>query len=291
MQLGPTWTIRQTRPQDQRIISSLLTKASHKHLHFDWLNVLDLLNEEPFLIALNRRKVVAGLACQPDPPQVAWIRLFAVLDEIPRLEAWDQLWNMAAESAVRRGASQAVALVTQEWFTPMLKGSGFQETNTVIFFKWEGSPLPGIPDTGLEIRKMTMEDLPAVAHIDQRAFNPIWSLSLRSLRSAYHLSSLATVLSRDDRIVAYQMSTSSALGAHIARLAVLPDQQGNGYGKALIADVLHAFLLRGMDQVTVNTQGDNLRGQQLYRSLGFLPTGQTFPLLEATLPQLPLAND
>lgn len=285
MQLQPSWSIRQTRSHDQRLISSLLTKASHKHLHLDWLNILDLLNEEPFLIALDRSRPVASLACQPDPPQVAWIRLFAVLNDIPKYEAWDQLWATAAENAAGLGASQAVALVTQEWFTPILQGSGFQVMNEVIFFKWDGTPLPDIPKIALNLRKMTMEDLPSVAGIDQSAFNPIWSLSLRSLRTAYHLSALATVLSRDDQIVAYQMSTSSALGAHIARLAVHPDFQGRGLGRALIADVLHAFSRRGMGPVTVNTQGDNLRGQQLYRSLGFIPTGQRFPLLETKFPQ------
>jgi len=285
MQLQTSWTIRQTRSDDQRLISSLLTKASHKHLHFDWLNVLDLLNEKPFLIALNRRRPVASLACQPDPPQVAWVRLFAVLDDIPKCEAWDRLWDVAAKNAARLGASQAVALVTQEWFTPLLRGSGFQETNQVIFFKWEETPLPDIQETGFVLRKMTMEDLPTVARVDQSAFNPLWSLSLRSLRAAYHLSALATVLSQDDQIVAYQMSTSSALGAHIARLAVHPDLQGRGLGRALISDVLHAFSQRGMGPVTVNTQGDNLRGQQLYRSLGFIPTGQQFPLFETKISQ------
>ena len=286
MQSQSSWTIRQTRSSDQALISSLLTNASHKHFHFDWLNVLDLLNEEPFLIALNKEGPAACLACQPDLPQVAWIRLFAVLNDIPKYPVWDRLWKAAAESAVRLGASQAVALATQDWFLPFLKESGFQETNEVIFFKWDGNPLPNIPESRVELRKMTLEDLPAVALVDQSAFDPVWALSLRSLRTAYRLSSLATVLSQGDQIIAYQMSTSSALGAHIARLAVHPDFQGMGCGRALIANALHAFSQRGLEQVTVNTQADNLRSQQLYRSLDFQPTGQRFSLLETQLTQL-----
>jgi N-acetylglutamate synthase-like GNAT family acetyltransferase len=220
MQSQSSWTIRQTRSSDQAIISSLLTNASHKHLHFDWLNVLDLLDEAPFLIAINKERPVACLACQPDPPQVAWIRLFAALKDVPKYSVWDRLWKAAAESAVKLGASQAVALATMDWFIPFLKDSGFQETNEVIFFKWDGDPLPNIPESGGELKKMTLEDLPAVALVDQSAFDPVWALSLRSLRTAYRLSSLATVISQGDQIIAYQMSTSSALGAHIARLAV-----------------------------------------------------------------------
>ncbi|MGB2894764.1 MAG: GNAT family N-acetyltransferase [Anaerolineales bacterium] len=285
MQSQSPWTIRQARSSDQALVSSLLANASHKHFHFDWLNVLDLLDEAPFLIALNKERPVACLACQPDPPQVAWIRLFAAMKDVSKYEVWDRLWMAAAESAVGLGASQAVALATQTWLIPFLKESGFEETNEVVFFKWDGAPLPEIPDSGGVLRKMTLGDLPAVARVDQNAFAPLWALSLRSLRTAYRLSSLATVISQGDQIIAYQMSTSSALGAHIARLAVLPDLQGMGFGRALIANALHVFPQRGLEQVTVNTQADNLRGQQLYRSLGFLPTGQRFSLLETRLAQ------
>lgn len=284
MQSQSPWTVRQTQSSDQDLISTLLTNASHKHIHFDWLNVLDLLDEAPFLIALNKDGAVACLACQPDPPQVAWIRLFAVLKDVPKYPVWDRLWKAAAEDAVKLGASQAVALTTQDWFTPFLKQYGFVETNKVIFFKWEGDPPPNTQGPGVKLRKMDTEDLPAVALVDQSAFDPVWALSLRSLRTAYHLSSLATVILKGDRIVAYQMTTSSALGAHIARLAVHPDLQGMGCGKALIANVLHSFSQRGFAQVTVNTQADNFRSQQLYRSLGFQPTGQRFSLLETKLP-------
>jgi ribosomal protein S18 acetylase RimI-like enzyme len=131
---------------------------------------------------------------------------------------------------------------------------------------------------------MAAEDLPAVALVDQSAFDPVWALSLRSLRTAFRLSSLTSVLSKGDQIVAYQMSTSSALGAHIARLAVHPDLQGLGCGRTLITNVLHFFSHRGLEKVTVNTQADNIRSQQLYRSLGFQPTGQRFSLLETKLP-------
>ncbi|MEA1977200.1 MAG: GNAT family N-acetyltransferase [Chloroflexota bacterium] len=284
MQSQSSWTVRQTQSSDQSLISSLLTNASHKHIHFDWLNVLDLLDEAPFLIALNKDRPVACLACQPDPPQVAWIRLFAVLKDVPKYPVWDRLWKAAAEDAVKLGASQAVALATQDWFIPFLKEFGFKETNKVIFFKWDGDPLPNIQEPGFNLRKMTTEDLPAVALVDQSAFDPVWALSLRSLRTAYRLSSSATVILKEDQIVAYQMSTSSALGAHIARLAVHPELQGMGCGRTLIANVLHGFSQRGIEQVTVNTQADNLRSQQLYRSLGFLPTGQRFSLLETELP-------
>jgi len=283
MQSQSSWTIRQTRSSDQALVSSLLANASYKHFHFDWLNVLDLLEEAPFLIALNKDMPVACLACQPDPPQVAWIRLFAALKDVPKYEVWGRLWQAAVESAVGLGAAQAVALATQDWLIPLLKDSGFQETNEVIFYKWDGSPFTNIPEHGRKLRKMTLGDLPAVALVDQSAFDPLWALSLRSLRTAYRLSSLATVISQGDQIIAYQMSTSSALGAHIARLAVHPDLQGEGCGRALIANALHVFPQRGLEQVTVNTQADNYRSQQLYRSLGFEPSGQRFSLLETKL--------
>ncbi len=224
-------------------------------------------------------KAVAMLACPPDPKTIGWIRQFAVLEGRPAKTMWDLLWEKILELAPGQGITTIAGLVTQAWFSPILSASGFNQTNEVIFMEHDGeSPLVELPSQAT-LRTMLPDDLERVASVDQHSFRPLWQHSLRALTAAYQLSSLATVIEVEDDVVAYQISTSSALGAHLARLAVKPEAQGQGLAKTLVAHALRYFERRGITRMSVNTQSDNTRSQFLYEKLGFKPTGQRFPVL------------
>ena len=85
----------------------------------------------------------------------------------------------------------------------------------------------------------------------------------------------------------YQISTSTPMGGHLARLAVLPENQDHGIGKALLVDLLSQFARRGIVKVTVNTQADNLSSLNLYHKLGFHLTGEEYPVYQLNLPADP----
>jgi ribosomal-protein-alanine N-acetyltransferase len=276
--------LRQLSPRDRNLIGSFLTHAEHKHFHLDWFGIYEILGEQPFLALISEGKPQALLACPPDPPRVAWIRLFAVHTAQHEAETWNELWNAARKAAIALGAESAAALSTRSWFDQILLGSSFEQANEVLFLEWtEGEAETDLHQANeLGIRTMREQDLPQVTAVDQAAFDPVWSLSLRSLTAAFSLASLATVLEVEGRIIAYQISTASALGAHLARLAVLPGEQGHGYGRALVQHVLRIHVRRGLGCVSVNTQADNLHSQQLYQSLGFKETGQRYPLFQDT---------
>jgi len=275
-------TLRGISSSDRNLIGSFLTQAERKHFHLDWFSVYDILDEQPFLLLSSRTGPQAVIACPPDPPQVAWIRLFAVRDERHAAEMWGELWTQARKSAIELGADCATALSTHDWFDQLLLGTKFDLANEVLFMEW-ADPDPAVDlhrANELGIRTMRTDDLAQVAAVDRAAFDPVWSLSLRSLTAAHALASLATVLEVEGQLIAYQISTASALGAHLARLAVLPDRQGLGYGRALVQHVLRVHSRRGQVRVSVNTQADNLHSQRLYHSLGFKETGQRYPLYQ-----------
>jgi ribosomal protein S18 acetylase RimI-like enzyme len=167
-----------------------------------------------------------------------------------------------------------------DWLAPLLKASGFEHTNDVIFLEWEEiSPPPIPPHTGI-LRNMKPEDIPVLAYVDHRAFDPVWAYSAHLIRIAFDQAAHATVIDCQGVPVAYQITTVSWHGAHIARLAVDPDWQGQGMGKALVADALQHFNQHRSMRVTVNTQVDNVKSQRLYRSLGFVPDGIRHPFYE-----------
>jgi ribosomal protein S18 acetylase RimI-like enzyme len=127
---------------------------------------------------------------------------------------------------------------------------------------------------------MNFDELSVVEEIDMLAFDPVWRHSRDSLGLAFRQAAIATVAEHSGEIVGYQISTSTPIGGHLARLAVMPDWQGHGIGYALLNDMLSQFERRGAQSITVNTQQDNLASLALYEKAGFRRTGEEYPVYE-----------
>jgi ribosomal protein S18 acetylase RimI-like enzyme len=120
------------------------------------------------------------------------------------------------------------------------------------------------------------EDLKIIEKIDHESFGPVWKNSLESLELAFQQSILASVAELGNEIVGYQYSTSSAMGVHLARLAVKTSVQGKGIGYLLVHQLLHQFRKQGVRHVTVNTQQNNVASLALYSKAGFTITGESY---------------
>jgi ribosomal-protein-alanine N-acetyltransferase len=130
---------------------------------------------------------------------------------------------------------------------------------------------------------MRYDDITAIRKIDKLAFEPVWQNSIDILTLAYQQSSVSTVIKINQEIVGYQISTSTAIGAHLARLAIHPDFQGAGLGYTLLRDLLNRFADNRVNRVTVNTQKDNIHAMSLYSKAGFSPTGEEYPFYQFCL--------
>jgi ribosomal-protein-alanine N-acetyltransferase len=135
----------------------------------------------------------------------------------------------------------------------------------------------------ITVRLVRAEDLPTLAQVDQAAFAPPWQMTFSELRQAERVSAICTVALYQERIVGYQLSTLYFDGAHLARLAVLPEMQGKGIGGLLLSDVLRYFSRRGVFVMTVNTQSSNEVSQRLYMRFGFRHNGYNLPVWMADI--------
>jgi ribosomal-protein-alanine N-acetyltransferase len=273
-----SWTTRQTTGDDRTLIDGLLAGARWKHLHLDWLDPAALTDRQPFLLATQNGLPAACLGCPPDLPSVAWVRAFAVVSEYSAAAAWAELWEAAARALVELGVQDVAVMALDAWFGVILREAGFSQSNAVIFFEHElgGGAQPHAND--IDLRAITVADIDAVLELDAAAFEPFWRLSEESAQAAIRQAMSASLFERNGSLVGYQITTGSPFGAHLARLAVHPQSQRQGVGRALVNEAIRAAESIGVGRLSVNTQADNTPSQALYYKLGFKETGQRFPV-------------
>jgi ribosomal protein S18 acetylase RimI-like enzyme len=270
---------------DRNQIASLLHISPTLHRHLDWRYPLDWLGSAPFLVLEARGQVISALACPPDPPEIAWVRLFVTSGMISLEESWQTLWEAARLELTHKGRFMAAAIVLQDWYHGLLQASQFSSRQSIVMLeRAEQAPIASSLPVGFSIRTMFPYDLPAVAEVDAAAFDLLWQNSLPALELAYPQAVLATVVEAGGQMLGYQLSTRNPFGAHLARLAVRPDLQGRGIGQALVADLVQQADRRGLYRLTVNTQSDNAASLALYKKTGFHETGERYPVYQLQIP-------
>jgi ribosomal protein S18 acetylase RimI-like enzyme len=276
--------IRPAVREDHRLLSKFLHYETHVHRHLDWRAPLEWLGEQPFLLAFYEKSLQGVLACPPDPPGIAWVRLFGSSAGVSSTRIWEALFEQARIEASRMAFSEIAAIAFNDWFIAHLKNSGFINRQDIVVLEWSASlpPLRPLPPE-LTIRQMSDSDLPAVQQVDALAFAPLWQNSLNTLEQALEQAAWSTVAEINGEIVGYQISTAMPLSGHLARLAVTPTMRRSNIGYELTRDMLEYFKRQRAWRVTVNTQNDNHASLALYKQLGFIRTGDEFPVYEVFL--------
>jgi ribosomal protein S18 acetylase RimI-like enzyme len=271
--------VRPAVPQDQHQIANLMFFESHVHRHLDWRAPLEWLGSPFYWVAEENGRVLAALACPQDPERVAWVRLFAHARQLPLDDAWTVLWNAAQKDIEQQGGATVALIAMHQWLSDLLIKNGFSNTQNIIMLKWEGTDVPEQPLVdGVTIRTMQSGDLPVVAELDAAAFMPLWQNPLDALGKALPQATSATVVEDARGLVGYQISTANPFGAHLARLAVRPDAQRRGLGSLIVTDLIRRLKDKKVARLTVNTQSDNHASLALYERMGFVITGEKFPV-------------
>ncbi len=266
---------------DQRQIANLIHFSSNVHRHLDWRGPLEWIGSPPFYVLESQGEVIAALGCPPEPPTVAWVRLFVNSGRIPLNESWQLLWDRAFADLSLKGKCVIAAIVLQDWLRELLISSGFTSHQSIVMLERDGGVSSGKPlPTEISLRAMMPYDLAAVADIDASAFELLWQNTLPILERAYPQAVWPTVAEIEGQLVGYQLSTRNPLGVHLARLAVRPPMQGKGLGYALVADLVKQAGQHGINHLTVNTQSDNGVSMTLYQHLGFHETGEHYQVFE-----------
>ena len=276
--------VRPAGLNDHQQLSNLIFFETRLHRHLDWRTPLEWLGA-PFYWALEEgRQITAAMACPTEAEGIAWVRLFVYAGRWSAENTWNILWDTAKQEIAHAGGATVAAIAMQPWFQHVLAMSRFENRQNIVMLEWQYQPWALFEAPGIRIRKMEEGDLPAVERTDAAAFPPLWQNPIETLRRGFGQALFATVAENENGIVGYQISTGGRSRAHLARLAVDPAMQGRGVGRMLLGDLFTSLYQYGIPKLSVNTQSDNQTSLSLYKKMGFLLTGEQYPVYTFNIP-------
>ncbi|MBZ0302693.1 MAG: GNAT family N-acetyltransferase [Anaerolineae bacterium] len=264
----------------RRAVDDLLFHSYQVHTHLDWYEPVDWLDQHPALVRLAwvNHRLAGLLALSQTLNRTSWLRIVALSDDSPANTVLGALWQDILPELRDLGVETVSALVMRQWVINYLRDLNFVFVEDVITLQRSSTLLPDQPDLPVRVRGLYPDDLPRLTAIDQAAFSAPWQMTQSEIRQASRIAELCTVADVNAEPVGFQISTLYRDGAHLARLAVDPNNQGHGIGSILLHDLLRRFMERDIMSVTVNTQASNLRSQRLYRTFGFRRNGYDLPV-------------
>ena len=150
----------------------------------------------------------------------------------------------------------------------------FMEIDSIIEFQKSGTDFQPTVGPEIRLRRYRPDDLHELAGLEREAFPWIWWNSIADL-VAYGESPDSEVWVIDDPtegLSGYVGITMRERLGHLDRLAIAPSYRNMGLGSELVRCALTRFAEHRVRQISLTTQFDNIRAQNLYRRFGFRAT-------------------
>ena len=275
---------RQASETDLLMLSQLLEEAVYSHRHADWYLPTEWLNT-PSLIVVdsvehNQRHLLGCLAVTTEVLPAAWVRLAAIRNRDHADQLMENMLAHVIPFLQQSGVEELGWLISYGWPEYIFEKNGFYISNWIVTYDAPTSDQDPVIQPDVDIRSAELNDMDALADIETRAFDPLWRLNVRTLIRAYDQALSFDVATLDDVVVGFQLSllTHNKEQAHLVRITVDPAFQQRGIGTALVSNVMRQCFRRGIRQISLNTQIDNISSHRLYEKFQFQRTGDQIPL-------------
>ena len=278
--LGTGLRIASYQRQHREALLDLTSASPWTHTHLDWHETAQWLDKELglTLLAWCGQELAGYISLSLPNNGCSWIRLVGIRNGRMPGQIVDELWAGAEAACRKLGIVEVAVLMITNWLPGYLARHRFHFMDDIISMSHIGSRLPAAPAAGASLRPAEWEDIPRILEIDHRAFEPVWQLTRPDLRQALRISTMATVATRGEHIVAYQLSTQHETVGHLARLAVDPAHQRQRIASLLLRQWLEKLMQKQVENISVNTQLSNLPSQHLYQRYGFFRNGNDIEL-------------
>ncbi len=126
-------------------------------------------------------------------------------------------------------------------------------------------------DLPTSIRPMTVDDVPAVAAIEGRAYEFPWSENI--FRDCLRAGYTGVVCEQYGVLVAYGMLSCAVGEAHLLNLCIEPELQGKGLGQRILEVLIERAKAQGAARMYLEVRPSNYAAQHLYYKYGFNEVG------------------
>ncbi|GAB4448559.1 MAG: ribosomal protein S18-alanine N-acetyltransferase [Anaerolineales bacterium] len=124
------------------------------------------------------------------------------------------------------------------------------------------------------IRRMTLDDLPAVVALDQMSFSLPWPERSFRFELTDNHASRCWVAEADGEIVGMLVAWLLVDEAHIATLATHPAYRRRGIARELLSRALRSMAEEGAVTSFLEVRESNTAAQALYRQFGYEAVGR-----------------
>lgn len=123
----------------------------------------------------------------------------------------------------------------------------------------------------LKIRLWSEADLPLIMDAENACFTDPWTENM--ITAEYARNDFFGLIAEDEGVfVGYVAATALFEDGEIAKIAVLPDFRGKGFGKLLMDEAFAEFKKRGVERVFLEVREGNVPAVGLYLDCGFQKT-------------------
>ena len=275
---------RRVKSGDQGALRQLLERAHYGYRYVDWHEPIDSLNDPTFLVGEPQPhangQLLSCLKVTEEVAPAAWVRLAAVRHRKTAKEQMVELFQGITPHLLVQGIDQIGWLEANGWPEEVLKDLGFDITNWITSYQARTMPVPVDRYKPVTMRAAVIADVVDLARIEFYAFESIWRLSRSSLENALNQALSYDVAEREGKVIGFQFSVKghNHRSAHLVRITVDPDFQGEGVGSALLARAINSYLEQGIEFISLNTQINNIASHRLYDRFGFTAVGDQIPL-------------
>lgn len=124
------------------------------------------------------------------------------------------------------------------------------------------------------IRKMTMEDIPAVVEIDRNSFTLPWTERSFKYEVTENQAARCWVTEVDGEVAAMLVLWIIVDEAHIATIATHPKFRRRGFAKRMLIHALVAARAEGAAKALLEVRARHVVAQKIYCDIGFVEVGR-----------------
>ena len=126
----------------------------------------------------------------------------------------------------------------------------------------------------MNIRRMTLDDIPAVIELDQLSFSLPWPERSFRFELTENPASRCWVIELEGKIVGMLVAWLLVDEAHIATIATHPDHRRQGIGRKLLAHALRYMSKEGAVTSLLEVRESNTSAREMYRGFGYEDVGR-----------------